>query len=140
MLSAEVAEQTGHSPVSASETAASAANTNSLSSSWFVNFSEDSTISLPTRLRLFGTVTNARFLTRKVTIIQYAASAAHLNTPKKGIPTTALSQTPIAALQDAFIAMDRTQRTSPTAHSALKRVLLAPKPNEQKSGKQAQSI
>jgi len=70
MLSAEVAEQTGHSPVSASETAASAANTNSLSSSWFVNFSRDSTISLPPRLRLFGTVTNARFLMRKVTIIQ----------------------------------------------------------------------
>ncbi|KAJ5335821.1 polymerase [Penicillium brevicompactum] len=70
MLSAEVAEQTGRRPVSVSETATSAADTNSLSSSWFVNFSEDTKISLPARLRLFGTVTNARFLTRKVTVIQ----------------------------------------------------------------------
>lgn len=70
ILSAEITEQTGHRPLSVSETAASAANTNSLSSSWFINFSEDSKISLPTRLRLFGTVTNARFLTRKITIIQ----------------------------------------------------------------------
>lgn len=70
MLSAEVFEQTGHRPVSVSETAASAANTNSLSSSWFVNFSKDTKISLPARLRLFGTVSNARFLNRKVTIIQ----------------------------------------------------------------------
>lgn len=70
MLSAEVAEQTGCRPVSVSETATSAANANSPSSSWFVNFSEDTKISLPARLRLFGTVTNARFLTRKVTTIQ----------------------------------------------------------------------
>ncbi|EED14697.1 polymerase, putative [Talaromyces stipitatus ATCC 10500] len=69
-LSTEIAEQTGYRPISVSETTASAANVNSPSSSWFINFSEDSKASLSTWLRLFGTITNARFLTRKVTIIQ----------------------------------------------------------------------
>jgi hypothetical protein len=70
ILSAEITEKTGHRPISVSETTASAANANSLSSSWFINFSEDSKASLSTRLYLFGTITNARFLTRKITIIQ----------------------------------------------------------------------
>ncbi|EED11707.1 conserved hypothetical protein [Talaromyces stipitatus ATCC 10500] len=65
ILSTEIAEQTGYRPISVSETTASAANVNSPSSSWFINFSEDSKASLLTRLRLFGTITNARFLTRK---------------------------------------------------------------------------
>ncbi|EED11470.1 polymerase, putative [Talaromyces stipitatus ATCC 10500] len=70
-LSTEIAEQTGYRPISVSKTTASAANVNSPSSSWFINFSEDSKASLSTRLHLFGTITNACFLTRKVTIIQY---------------------------------------------------------------------
>ena len=70
ILATEITEQSGYRPISVSETTASAANANSLSSSWFVNFSEDTKASLPTRLRIFGTIANAHFLTRKITITQ----------------------------------------------------------------------
>ncbi|KAJ6155149.1 hypothetical protein N7470_005715 [Penicillium chermesinum] len=56
---------------------------------------------------------------------QNAVSAARLNTRKKGIPTTALPQAFIAALQDVSTATDPIQRTSLSAYFALERVSLA---------------
>jgi hypothetical protein len=52
------------------ETAASAANTNTISSSWFINFPKTSKAILPVRLSLFGMITNAQPLPRKMRTIQ----------------------------------------------------------------------
>ena len=69
-MSCAVAEATGFNPISVTETTASTSNSTSPSSSWFVNFPEGVNASLPRQLRLFGTVTNARLLAKKTTIIQ----------------------------------------------------------------------
>ncbi|EED11826.1 hypothetical protein TSTA_110060 [Talaromyces stipitatus ATCC 10500] len=69
ILSSEISEITGLKPISISETTASVANPNTLSSSWFVNFPEDMKTPLPTQLRLFGTITNARYLSKR-TVVQ----------------------------------------------------------------------
>ncbi|KAJ5946737.1 hypothetical protein N7454_003576 [Penicillium verhagenii] len=70
ILSSEITEMTGHNPVSITETAISAANTNTISSSWFINFPEGSKANLPVRLSLFGMITNAQPLVRKTRVVQ----------------------------------------------------------------------
>ena len=70
ILSSEVAEATGLTPISISETATSAANTSTVSSSWFINFPENTKPNLPTQFRLFGITTNAQPLSRKTKAIQ----------------------------------------------------------------------
>jgi hypothetical protein len=70
ILLAEVAETTGFTPATVSETTASASNANTISSSWFVNFPEESKAKLPVRLSLFGMITNAQPMTRKVKTMQ----------------------------------------------------------------------
>jgi hypothetical protein len=70
ILSSEITESTGLNPVSITETATSAANTNTISSSWFINFSEDSKANLPARLSLFGMIANAQLLTRRTKVVQ----------------------------------------------------------------------
>jgi hypothetical protein len=52
------------------ETTTSASNTNTISSSWFINFPEESKAELPVRLSLFGMITNAQPLSRKVKTMQ----------------------------------------------------------------------
>ncbi|EED15778.1 hypothetical protein TSTA_009030 [Talaromyces stipitatus ATCC 10500] len=70
LLSSEISETTRLKPISISETATSAANPDTLSSSWFVNFPEGTKLPLPIQLRLFGTITNARHLSKRTTVIQ----------------------------------------------------------------------
>ncbi|KAF7174532.1 hypothetical protein CNMCM6106_009043 [Aspergillus hiratsukae] len=69
-LATAIAESTGLNPVSVTETAASAADKYSPSSSWFINFPEGTLVALPRQLRLFGMVTNARPLSRKTKVVQ----------------------------------------------------------------------
>jgi hypothetical protein len=66
ILLAEVAETTGFTPIAVTETTTSASNTNTISSSWFINFPEESEAKLPVRLSLFGMITNAQPLSRRV--------------------------------------------------------------------------
>ena len=70
ILSAEVTEATGLTPISVAETTSSAAEPNNISSSWFINFPENSRAKLPVRLPLFGKITNAQPLTRKTKTTQ----------------------------------------------------------------------
>lgn len=70
ILSTEITESTGLKPISISETTASAANTSTLSSSWFINFPEGTKPTLPTQLRLFGMITNARLLSKRTSVTQ----------------------------------------------------------------------
>ncbi|KAI9034980.1 uncharacterized protein KD926_004861 [Aspergillus affinis] len=101
ILSAEIAEITGFTPVAVTETVASASDTNTISSSWFVNFPEESKAKLPIRLSLFDPV--------HVTLD--AASAALLNILKKVTLIIALPRLLIPAPQDAYTAMVPTQQT-----------------------------
>lgn len=59
ILSLEITEATGLKLVSVTETAASAANPDTIASSWFITFLEDNKASLPVRLSLFGMITDA---------------------------------------------------------------------------------
>lgn len=70
ILSAEVTEATGLTPISVAETTSSAADPSTLSSSWFINFTENSKAKLPVKLPLFGMITNAQPLSRKTKTTQ----------------------------------------------------------------------
>jgi hypothetical protein len=65
-----VTESTGFAPASVSETSFSASNPNLPTSSWFVNFPEGFSSTLPHQLRVFGVTANARLLARKLTTVQ----------------------------------------------------------------------
>ena len=66
----EVAEATGLSPVAAVETKYSTTNLALPFTSWFINFPEGITATIPRQLRLFGTSATARYLPRKTSVVQ----------------------------------------------------------------------
>jgi hypothetical protein len=66
----EVTEATGIPPVAAVETRFSASNPALPFTSWFVNFPEGTTATIPRQLRLFGASTTARHLPRKTSVVQ----------------------------------------------------------------------
>jgi hypothetical protein len=65
-----VTDATGLTPTSVTQTTPSATNPNLPYSSWFVNFPDGTTTTLPSQLRLFGATASARLLPRKTTVIQ----------------------------------------------------------------------
>ncbi|KAI9035565.1 uncharacterized protein KD926_003225 [Aspergillus affinis] len=67
-LSAEVAEATSLTPVAVTETAASASNTDTISSSWFINFPEESKAKLPPLIPVPQDAYTATALTQQTTI------------------------------------------------------------------------
>lgn len=86
ILSLEITESTGLKPISISETTASVTNTSTLSSSWFINFPEGIKPTLPTQLRLFGMITNARFLSKRTTVTQCTYCQKWYNTRSCACP------------------------------------------------------
>ena len=125
-MACAVSESIGLTPVAVTETTYSTSNPNLASSSWFVNFPEGTNASIvPHQLRLFGTVTTARLLARKTTIVQCsrcwnwhntrccarppnAASAALQNTWKRVTTTAVMHNPPTNARPGAYTATDHT--------------------------------
>ncbi|KAI9039460.1 reverse transcriptase [Aspergillus affinis] len=78
ILSAEVAEATGLTPASVTETAASISGTNTISSSWFINFSEESKVKLPPLIPVLQDVYIAMALTQQTMTNAYSGLASQV--------------------------------------------------------------
>jgi hypothetical protein len=148
ILSSVITEAIGLNPVSITETGTSAANPNSISSSWFINFPEDSKANLPVRLSLFGMITNAQPLVRRTKVVQCnrcwkwhnARSCARqprcrlcgsTQHTEEAILIDAVPNLPTPALQGAYTAMAPTRLTMSNASCDLARQALdAQRPSE----------
>jgi hypothetical protein len=69
-VASAVTDTTGLTPISVTQTLSSVNNPHAPYSSWFVNFPEGTTTTLPRQLRLFGATASTRLLARKTTVIQ----------------------------------------------------------------------
>ncbi len=70
LLSTAIYETTGITPTRVTETPASSNNPGAFSTSWFVNFPEESKVTLPRQLRILGAAASTRLLHAKVNAIQ----------------------------------------------------------------------